>query len=174
MKKYKFLLFIIFFVSGINNLYANNTIAYLDMQKLMSQSIAGKNANMQIDAIHKKNINKFKETEKKLQDDEKNLISQKNILEKNEFKKKVEELRARANKYQKIKNEAIKKVNNQRINASKKLIDIINPILAEYSNNKSISFVIQKKYIILGKTELDITTDIIELLNKKVKKINFN
>ena len=174
MHKFKILLLTIFFFCGLNNLYANNTIAYFDMQKLMSQSIAGKNVSNQIDNIHKKNIKRFKETEKKLQEDEKSLISQKNILEPNEFKKKVEELRKRANDYQITKNEAIKKVNNQRLKATKKLIDIINPILAEYSNNKSISFVIQKKYIIMGKTELDITGDIIELLNEKIKKISLN
>ena len=39
MHKFKILLLTIFFFSGLNNLYANNTIAYLDMQKLMSQSI---------------------------------------------------------------------------------------------------------------------------------------
>ena len=174
MKIYKFLLLILFFFSGVNSLYADNSIAYIDMQKLMSQSLAGKNVNDKINNINKKNTKKFKETEKKFQEDEKILISQKNILEKKIFDEKVRVFRDKAIIYQKNKRDAVMKMNNQRLSASKKIIDFVNPILAEYSEENSISFIMQKKYIIIGKSELDITDDIIKKLNLKVKKINLD
>jgi len=174
MKIYKFLLLVFFFFSGANSLFADNSIAYIDMQKLMSQSLAGKNVNEKIDIINKKNIKKFKETEKKFQEDEKILIGQRNILEKKVFDDKVKAFREKAAIYQKNKSDTVIKMNNQRLNAAKKIIDIVNPILAEYSTENSISFIMQKKYIIIGKTELDITDDIIKKLNLKVKKINLD
>ena len=57
---------------------------------------------------------------------------------------------------------------------TKKLLNHINPILAEYSDKNSISLIVDKKSIVLGKTELDITEKIINLLNEKVKEIKLN
>ena len=37
----------------------------------------------------------------------------------------------------------------------------------------SISIILKKKDIIVGKKSLDITLDIIELLNKEIKEVNF-
>ena len=48
----------------------------------------------------------------------------------------------------------------------------MHPILTEYSSTNSISIVIQKKNIIIGKNELDITNDIMSILNKKIKKVD--
>ena len=46
--------------------------------------------------------------------------------------------------------------------------------MAEYSDKNSISLIVDKKTIVLGKTELDITEKIINLLNEKVKEIKLN
>ena len=50
------------------------------------------------------------------------------------------------------------------------LIQLINPILIEYSNEKSISMILQKKNLIIGQKELDITIDIIKLVDKNIKE----
>jgi outer membrane protein len=46
--------------------------------------------------------------------------------------------------------------------------------MAEYSDKNSISLIVDKKIVVLGKTELDITEKIINLLNEKVKEIKLN
>ena len=48
----------------------------------------------------------------------------------------------------------------------------ITKVLAEYSDENSIDLIIQKKNIIIGKKELDITQDFLDIVNKKIKKIN--
>ena len=52
------------------------------------------------------------------------------------------------------------------------LIQKLNPKLAEYSAQNSFSLILKKKDIILGKTDLDITKDVLKIFNEKVKKIN--
>ena len=47
---------------------------------------------------------------------------------------------------------------------------MINPILIEYSNEKSISMILQKKNLIIGQKELDITIDIIKLIDNNIKE----
>ena len=50
----------------------------------------------------------------------------------------------------------------------------INPILAKYSEENLISIIMDKKNILIGKSELDITKDIIKILDKKIKSIKLN
>ena len=51
-------------------------------------------------------------------------------------------------------------------------MSVLQPILAEYSEKKEISLIVQKKNILLGRNDLDITKDILKLLDNNKKKIN--
>mgnify|MGYP001418429339 FL=1 len=62
----------------------------------------------------------------------------------------------------------MKKLRN---NAANQLLIIINEILAEYSTKNKISLIMEKKNVVIGKSELDITKNILELLNAKIKKV---
>ena len=54
------------------------------------------------------------------------------------------------------------------------MISKLTPILEEYSKKNSIRIIIQKKNIVMGKSEDDITKDILELINQKVKNIKID
>ena len=86
----------------------------------------------------------------------------------------LKELQIEANKYRNEKNKRINDLNLKKINATKKLLENITPILSEFANKNSISILMQKKDIVIGKTELDKTNDILKLVNKKIKKIDFD
>ena len=63
-------------------------IAYVDLQKIINISDAGKKVSKELAALNKSNIDKFKKKEKELADEEKKIFKQKNILAKEEFEKK--------------------------------------------------------------------------------------
>ena len=46
--------------------------------------------------------------------------------------------------------------------------------MSEYSSKNSISLIIQKKNIVIGKSDLDITSQILELVNAKIKSVKLN
>ena len=54
------------------------------------------------------------------------------------------------------------------------IIKTLSPILTEYSLEKNISIIMDKKYIIVGKTEMNITKEILTLLDNKIKKVKLN
>ena len=58
--------------------------------------------------------------------------------------------------------------------SSAKLLSIINPILSDYSKANNISIILQKKNVVLAKTDLNITNKIIDILNSKIESINLN
>ena len=60
------------------------------------------------------------------------------------------------------------------MNASAKLLSEIKPILSEYSKKNNISIILQKNNVVLGKTDLDITSNIIKITNTKIKSINLD
>ena len=172
MKKIVIVLTVIINFFIVDNLQAEIKISYLDLDKVVSTSLAGKSINDQFITLQKNNQKKFKTIEDKLFEKEKSIISQKNVLEKSEYEKKVLSFKQEVQDHNVKKSNLIKELNTKRLKATTRLLDNLNPILSDYSNEQSISLVIQKKNIIIGKTELDITEEILKLLNKKVKKIN--
>ena len=50
----------------------------------------------------------------------------------------------------------------------------LNPILGKYMKDNSISVVIDKKNVLMGDKKFEITSQIIEILNKEFKSINLN
>ena len=173
--KIKSLLLLIFFIffSKIS-LSHEKSIVYIDLNKIMSNSIAGKSITSQLENNHKKNISKFKNIEEELKKDEAEIISQKNVITKKEFEKKIIDLRDKANKFRKERNDNINNLNNQRLEATSKMITLVRPILSEFSDKNSISLIIDKKNIIIGKTLLDITDDILKIIDEKIGKIQLD
>jgi len=53
-------------------------------------------------------------------------------------------------------------------------LKLIEPILLDYVATNNITYLLQKKYIIVGHNDLDKTIDIIELVDKKINISNFN
>ena len=173
--KIRSLLLLIFFIffSKIS-LSHEKTIVYIDLNKIMNNSIAGKSITSQLENNHKKNILKFKNIEEELKKEEAEIISQKNIITKEEFEKKIIDLRNKANKFRKERNDNINNLNNQRLEATSKMITLVRPILSEFSDKNSISLIIDKKNIIIGKTLLDITDDILKIVDEKIGKIQLD
>ena len=164
------LLFVMFSVPG----YSSEKIVYLDVEKIMQESIAGKSIISHLKKKREVSISKFKKKEKEIFDKEKKLVSQKNVLSKEEFEKKIKDLRSEISNYQSERNKTSNDIAKLRIKASTKLINKLTPILEDYSKKNSIRIIVQKKNIVMGKKEDDITKDILELVNKKVKNIKLD
>ena len=169
----KIILFLFIILLNPNSLYAEE-IYYLDFKKILNESNAGKKAQ---DFLKKKldnGVSDIKNKEKKLQEEEKKVIQQKKVISSDEYKKKVKELREKVLNLQKSRNELLQNVAIQRSKARDELIKNLNPILKDFMKEKNIRLVIDKKNVLLGDEKLEITNDILALLNKKLKSINLN
>ena len=170
---FKYLAFIIvFFLLPNSNLLAEK-IVYLNIEKIMKTSKAGKSIIKKINETNEENLKKFKKIEENLKKDEQDLIAKKNILNEEEFKKKFDLLKKKINDYKILRQNSIQNITSKRRNASSEFFKKINPILGKYASDNEISFILQKKNIIMGKTELDITDDVLKIIDKEVSKIKF-
>ena len=167
--RYFLSLFIVFLIFSVS-VSAEQKIVFVDMDKLVSVSKPGSSIFNQLKDINKKNSDFLKEEEKRFKEKEKKLIAQKNIISENDYKNKVNELKSEINIYNQNRNEKIKKFNKLKVENTNNLLKLINPILAKYSIEKEISIILQKKDLIIGKTELDITEEIITIINNEIKE----
>ena len=163
--------FLLYFNSAISK---DLKIVYVDIDKIINQSNAGKEITKKLKILNNNNIKKFNENEKKLSESEKNIIKQKNILSKQEYEIKVKNLQNDIIDFKKNINIARKSLDKKRLAATSQILEVLNPILSEYSSKNSISMIIQKKNIVIGKLELDITNQILELVNNKIKSVKIN
>ena len=169
MKSFLVLIYLIIF-SLFNNVNANNNIVFIDVDTVLSDSIPGSDVLKQLTVIKNNNLKDFKKKSKLLKEKEEKIIKQKNILSPEDFQSKVQNLKNEVKKYNEFRESKIKNFNQIKLNNTNKLLGLINPIIIKYTKDESISLVLQKKNLILGKVELDITKLIIELVNKSVKE----
>ena len=166
----RIIIIFLIYIFQFNFANANTTIAYIDMDKTISTSKPGFYIISQLKDINLKNSKMLENNAKKLKEKETKLISQKNILSELDFQTNFDKLKLEIQNY----NVNREKVNNDlkklRINSTNELLKLINPILVNYSNKESISLILNKKNLVLGKTELDITDEIIKIINNKIKK----
>ena len=162
---------LVFFTSS----YAEEfKIVYLNVDKIMKDSVAGKSIKKKLEKLYNKDLEKFKKEDENLKKKEKKIIAQKNILSQEDFKKELSNLRQEIINFQREQVKSRDDINKLRIKATAKLISKLSPILEEYAEKNSISLILQKKNIVMGKKEIDITDQILSITNKEIKDININ
>ena len=165
-----FLSLFLFFLIISSPVISEQKIVFVDMDRLISVSKPGSSIFDQLKDINDKNLIFLKNEEKKFKEKEKKLIAQKNIISESDFTANVEELKSEINNYNQNRNKMIEKFNKLKVKNTNTLLKLINPILAKYSTEKKISIILQKKNLIIGKTELDITDEVIKIIDNEIKE----
>ena len=170
----KNLIFIIFFfVFCFKNLYSDIPY-FVDFKFILNQSNAGKKAQETLKSKLENGLKNLKNKESKIQEEEKKIIQQKKLISPEEYKKKVTELRKKVSNLQKERNSLLENISKERSKARNELLKNLNPILYEYMKNKKIRIILDKKSILLADENLDLTDEIIKILNTKLKSIKIN
>jgi len=161
---------LVIFLFFTNQAFSEQKIAFIDMDKIVSTSKSGSSILKQLTDLNNKNSKFLKNEEKKFKEKETKLISQKNILSEVDFQKKIVELKAEIKNYNQNRNKMIEEFNKLKIDNTNNLLKLINPILIKFSNDKEISIILQKKDLVVAKTQLDITDKVIKIINSEIKE----
>jgi len=153
-----------------NQAFSEQKIAFIDMDKILSTSKPGSSILKQLTDLNNKNSKFLKDEKKKFQEKETKLIAQKNILSEADFKNKLNELKSEIKNYNQNRNKMLADFNKLKIDNTNSLLRLINPILIKFSNDKEIAIILQKKDLVVAKTQLDITDEVIKIINSEVKE----
>ena len=66
------------------------------------------------------------------------------------------------------------KVINDKRKYSTKILNILNPILTDFVEKNKINLVVEKKNILIGIKTLDITDEVLKILNDETIKLKIN
>ncbi len=167
----KIVIFLLIFFP-IHSYLLAETPHYIDFKFILNESNAGKKAQLFLKNKLDKGVKNIQTKQKKLQEEENQIIQQKKVISSEDYKKKVTNLRNKVSNLQKERNNLLESVAKQRSLARKKLLESLNPIIKNYMKDKNIKMVIDKKSLLLADESLNITKDIMSLLNDKLKSIN--
>ena len=162
---------LIFFFLLTKSVFSENKTLYFDLPYVMSNSLAGKSIIAQLSSMEKKFSTNYKKKEELLKTEEVKLNAQKKVIEKAEFVKKANMLAEKIKKHNQEKKKRLRDISKQKLKAQAKLTDVVLKIVAEYAEKNSAALIIKKQGIIMGKVELEITTEIMKSLNNKLKEI---
>ena len=166
IKKNNFFLVIIISLFLFNNVFAEQKVAFVDLNYVYANSKIGKKIIKEI-KNKKNNLDKdFKEFQLKLDKEKENLLKQKNVLAKDEYNKKLATLENNLKKY----NEIISKKNKDLIDYQNKskseFKNALVSTLADFAKDNSISLILSKEQVLIGVKSLDVTKEILDLVNK--------
>ena len=165
---------IIFFFLIIFSAESNTNIPvkYIDLNKIVNESIVGKQIKDLIINERKKFNKKHQDLEKKLEKNKNDILSKKNILKKEDFQKKVDDHQKNLSNYQLKKKQNLEKMNKKNLEFTRNFMIKIDEIILEYSRENSIDLLLKKDALIISNSSLDITNEILTEVNNKIKKID--
>ena len=173
MKYVKILFFLVFFISASAPSFASD-VYFVDIKKILNESKAGKQAQDFLKKKFESENKKFEKESVSLKKEESALISKKKLVSKEEYKKNLDNLRARSIKYQNKRRKASDEWMKKKNEARAKLIGALNPILQKYMKENNVEVVVDKKYILLANSNFDLTEKILKILDKELKSIQLN
>ena len=170
MKKLKnFFLITLILLFPLHNLKADDKIAYLDIDFILANTLAGKSLLKSLKEDEKIKIEKFKDSDEKFKNEEKKILAKKNLISKEEIKKELKALQIKFQEYRKNKNKEIENLKKKRNTNIIKFLNSINPIIEKYMSENSIYMLMDKKNIFIANNQYDITKKLIELIDIQIK-----
>jgi len=148
--------------------------SFIDFNKVLNGSKAGAEAQKKLKKEFENKTNKYKKIEADIRKEETKIISLKKTITNEEYQKKVGELRQRVADLQKNKKASFQKIAKSRNDARTTLLETLNPILKQYMEKNKIRIIIDKKSILVGDSDLEITDQIIVILNKELSSLKIN
>ena len=166
-----FFLIIIFFSLTINSLKADEKVFFIDIDQVLSNTVAGKELLNKLKKEEEIMINKFKSNDDNFKNQEKKILAKKNLITKNEL---TNEIKILQEKFQKYRTEKIKEIDDLKVKRNRNIVNflsLINPIIEKYMSDNSIYMLIDKKNVFIANKDYDITKNLIELIDNQIRNV---
>ena len=163
----KFIIFILIFFNV--SISQSQEMAIIDLQFIINNSNKGKDIQNELKKIEQNNIKFFKENENLLNIEREKLIKQSNVISKEIYEKEKVNFNKKLDEYKLLKENKLKEWDKLKKEKFSELLTDINKIIINYIDDNKISTILDKKYVIITKSNSDITKIILNNLNEQIK-----
>jgi outer membrane protein len=146
-------------------------ILFLDRATVLRQSNVGKNMYAQVEALAKKMETDFAPENKALQDAVQKLQKEAPVLAPEARNAKVKELEGRRQAFQKKVQDRQAAIQAGLANSRTTVEKALGPILEKIMNERSANLLLDRGLVVLGATDLDVTSTVIARLNTALPKV---
>ena len=168
---FKKLFFVVVFTFfGISNSFSDQKIAFIDLDFVVENTNAGKEILNELKNLNNQNIKNLKFKEDELKNQENEIKKKQNIISEVEFNKEVKILKEKIKIFRNEKNQMVSNFNKKKKEKIKSLFDQMNPIIQKYMDQNSIDILLDRKNVYIGNIGSDITKNVINEINKNIKK----
>ena len=144
-------------------------IVFFDIDNILNNSIAGKKILLYLDEINKDNISNLKKNELEIKNSEKKLLSKKNLINEEEFNNEIKLIETKIREFKLLKQNLTSEFIKKKENEILKFINLVNPIIEKYMKENNIGLVLDKKNVFIAKSNYDITSILLSIINKEIK-----
>tara|TARA_Y100000385_G_scaffold271769_1_gene311973 strand:- start:117 stop:626 length:510 start_codon:yes stop_codon:yes gene_type:complete len=169
MKLSRYFFILIFYISSTSFSISAEKTVFLDIDFILNNSNYGKSIYSRLDELNKKNFDNLVEMEKELEKKKKSIDVSKNISTKENLDQQISLFNQDVKNFRSEKSKILKNFELKKKNEIDNFLVKVNPIVQNYMKANSISIVLPKNQIFMGNVDMDITNDIIKLVNKIVK-----
>ena len=156
----------------VNELKADDKISYVDIDYILTNTIAGKSLLENLKKEEKLKVDKFKISDEDFKNKEKKILEKKNLVTNEEINKDLRSLQIEFQNNKKDKIKEIDKLKAKRNTNILNFIKLINPIIEKYMSENSIAILLDKKNIFIASKNYDITKNLVTLIDKDIKSID--
>jgi Skp family chaperone for outer membrane proteins len=173
MKKFNLILIIILFFANISlaDQYPNTSIGIIDINRVLTESNAAKDAAKQIEKIQNKSEEDSKKEDELIIKEREKLIEQQSVMAPEAFEVKVADFEKKVQTYQIERQEKLRKLDQMVQAARANILDEVKPIINDYANELGITVILEKNAVVMSADDMDMTDQVIEILNKILPKI---
>ena len=158
----------------IADTYPNTSIGVLDLNKVLLDAKAAKRAAEEIDKIAQEIEKELIKSDENMINEQNKLIEAQSIMAPEAFELKRKEYDEKVQNYNIERQDKLISV-EKLIDASRnEILDELKPILEEMSEAKGITVILEKGTVLLNAETMDITDEVIKVLNKKLPKIEIS
>lgn len=168
-KQFLFGIIFLLFSTSLSN--AKDKVSYIDIDYILSNTLAGKSLLVSLKKEEELKISKFKLNDENFAKEEKKILAKKNLISSEEFEKEMKSLQVKFQKYKQNKFNEIEELKKKRNKNILIFLNQINPIIEKFMTDNSIYMIIDKKNVFIASKEYDITNNLIELIDNQIKSI---
>ena len=173
MNKFYIIFLTLFLCSNISiaDQYPNTSIGIIDINKVLTESKAAVDAAKQIEKIQKKSEEESKNEDELLINEREKLIEQQTVMAPEAFEVKVADFEKKVQSYQIERQEKLRSLDQMVQKARAQILEEVKPIIKDYSDELGITVILEKNSVIMSADDMDMTDQVIKILNKNLPKI---
>ena len=146
--------------------FPDTVIGVIDLNYILSEANAAKDAAEQIEVIAKDIEEEIKKEDQLLIDEQNELIESQQIMAPAAFDEKRKEYEKKVQNYNVARQEKLMSIDRVVSDSRNIVLDALKPILENISNDQGITILLEKNSVLLNAENMDITNEALNILNK--------